>query len=116
MADRLAGELDRLYKAADEPGDDELVFPDPITGGPLDKAATCAATARCSKPRRLTRRTTCTGADTRPGPEWPPQESRCERCRSGWGTAIRAGLNVPQHGPPFGLVEEPDLIVVGDSG
>ena len=39
MADRLAGELDRLYKAAGEPGDDALVFPDPITGGPLDKAA-----------------------------------------------------------------------------
>jgi integrase len=37
MADRLAGELDRLYKAADEPGDDKLVFADPITGGPLDK-------------------------------------------------------------------------------
>jgi integrase len=39
IADRLAGELDRLYKAADAPGDDELVFADPITGGPLDKAA-----------------------------------------------------------------------------
>ena len=39
MADRLAGELDRLHKAMGEPGEDALVFADPITGGPLDKAA-----------------------------------------------------------------------------
>ena len=39
MADRLAGELDRLHKAVGEPGEDALVFADPITGGPLDKAA-----------------------------------------------------------------------------
>ncbi len=39
MADRLAGELDRLHKAMGEPGDDELVLPDPMTGEPLDKAA-----------------------------------------------------------------------------
>ena len=40
MADRLAGELDRLYQAMGEPGPDALVFADPMTGGPLDKAAT----------------------------------------------------------------------------
>jgi integrase len=39
MADRLAGELDRLHKARGEPGEDALVFADPITGEPLDKAA-----------------------------------------------------------------------------
>jgi len=39
MADRLAGELDRHYKALGGADDDALVFPDPITGGPLDKAA-----------------------------------------------------------------------------
>ena len=39
MADRLAGELDRLHKVLGEPGEDALVFPDPITGEPLDKAA-----------------------------------------------------------------------------
>jgi integrase len=39
MADRLAGELDRLHKALGAPNDDTLVFPDPITGEPLDKAA-----------------------------------------------------------------------------
>jgi integrase len=39
MADRLAGELDRIYQACGAPDDDALAFPDPITGGPLDKAA-----------------------------------------------------------------------------
>ena len=38
MADRLAGELDRLHRALGEPGHDELVFADPLTGEPLDKA------------------------------------------------------------------------------
>jgi integrase len=31
--------LDRLHRALGEPEDDALVFPDPHTGGPLDKAA-----------------------------------------------------------------------------
>lgn len=61
MADRVAGELDRLYKHAREPGDDDLVFPDPITGGPLDKAGTSGATARRSRRRHSTAATTCTG-------------------------------------------------------
>jgi integrase len=39
MADQVAGELHRLYVAAGEPPDDALVFADPFTGGPLDKAA-----------------------------------------------------------------------------
>jgi integrase len=39
MADRLAGELDRLFKATAQPREDALVFPDPVTAGPLDKAA-----------------------------------------------------------------------------
>jgi integrase len=39
MADRLAGELDRLFKGSEAPGPDALVFPDPYTGAPLDKAA-----------------------------------------------------------------------------
>lgn len=38
MADRLAGELDRLYRALGNPDEDALVFPDPHTGDPLDKA------------------------------------------------------------------------------
>jgi integrase len=36
---RLAGELDRVFQAHGAPDDDALVFPDPITGDPLDKAA-----------------------------------------------------------------------------
>jgi integrase len=33
------GELERLFKAASRQGDDDLVFPDPVTAGPLNKAA-----------------------------------------------------------------------------
>ena len=39
MADDVAGELDRFYRAGGEPADDALVFPDPRNGEPLDKAA-----------------------------------------------------------------------------
>jgi len=38
MADEVAGELDRYFKASGEPADEVLVFPDPQTGKPLDKA------------------------------------------------------------------------------
>ena len=42
MADAVAAELERLYRATEAragraPSDDELVFNDPITGGPLNK-------------------------------------------------------------------------------
>jgi integrase len=39
MADVVGGELDRLYRTAGCPGDDDLVFADPGTGGPLERAA-----------------------------------------------------------------------------
>jgi integrase len=39
MADEVAAELDRFYQASGEPADDALVFPDPRSGTPLDKAA-----------------------------------------------------------------------------
>jgi len=39
MADVVGGELERLFKAASQQDDDDLVFPDPVTGGPLNKAA-----------------------------------------------------------------------------
>jgi integrase len=39
LADQVAGELDRLYKGVTGQGDDDLVFADPVTGGPLAKAA-----------------------------------------------------------------------------
>ena len=39
MADVVAGELDRLFKASTATGDDDLVFADPLTGGPMSKAA-----------------------------------------------------------------------------
>src|SRR5215210_3890489 len=58
MADRLAGKLDRLHTAMGEPDDDALVFPDPVTGEPMDKAVTLRRYAGCSRPPRWTRRTT----------------------------------------------------------
>jgi integrase len=39
MADEVAGELDRLSRTVGETAGDALVFADPHTGGPLDKAA-----------------------------------------------------------------------------
>ncbi len=39
LADEVAGELDQLFKAAKAQADDDLVFADPHTGGPLNKAA-----------------------------------------------------------------------------
>jgi len=38
LADRVAGELERLYQASGHQGDDDLVFAHPGTGGPLNKA------------------------------------------------------------------------------
>ena len=38
MADQVAGELERYYQAIGEPADHLLVFPDPHSGEPLDKA------------------------------------------------------------------------------
>src|SRR5206468_5404859 len=38
MADQVAGELDRLFQASAAQDDDDLVFADPLTGGPLAKA------------------------------------------------------------------------------
>ncbi len=87
MADRLAGELDRLYKALGGPDDDALVFPDPTLAGPSTRRRTCAATARCSEPQRWTRRITCTGCVTPSGHAWPPRGCRCGCCRSGWDIA-----------------------------
>jgi integrase len=39
MADPVAGALERYFRACGEPGDDELVFPDPILSGPLERTA-----------------------------------------------------------------------------
>lgn len=39
MVDRLAGELERLHRALGEPGPDALVFADPVSAEPLDKAS-----------------------------------------------------------------------------
>ncbi len=43
LADAVAGELDRLFKASERQGDDDLVFADPHTGGPLGQGGDPAA-------------------------------------------------------------------------
>ena len=53
MADVVAGELDRLFKASTATGDDDLVFADPFTGGPLDKAAILRRYRRALKAAKL---------------------------------------------------------------
>ena len=38
LADRVAGELDRHFQRSQYQGDDDLVFPHPATGNPLDRS------------------------------------------------------------------------------
>jgi integrase len=53
MADRLAGELDRIYQACGAPDDDALAFPTRSREARSTRPPTCAAIARRSKRRRL---------------------------------------------------------------
>jgi integrase len=53
MADEVAGELERFYKASGEPADGVLVFADPHTQGPLDKAGVLRRLRRALKAAQL---------------------------------------------------------------
>jgi integrase len=53
MADQVGAELDRLYVAAGDPDEDALVFVDPFTAGPLDKAAILRRYRRALKAAKL---------------------------------------------------------------
>ena len=53
MHDEVVGELDRLYKVADEPGDDALVFADPRDGDPLRRGTLMRRYRRALKAARL---------------------------------------------------------------
>ncbi|MDQ3724003.1 MAG: tyrosine-type recombinase/integrase [Actinomycetota bacterium] len=53
MADEVAGELERLFQQAARQADDDLVFADPITGGPLSKAADNRRFRKALKAARL---------------------------------------------------------------
>ena len=55
MADEVGAALERYFKACGEPADDELVFPDPRHGEPLDKAAVL---------RRMRKALAASGLDT----------------------------------------------------
>jgi integrase len=56
MADQVGGELDRLHVAAGKPRDSALVFADPVTGGPLDKAAILRRYRKALKAAKLEER------------------------------------------------------------
>jgi integrase len=53
MADEVAGELERYYKACEEPADHRLVFADPHSGEPLDKAGVLRRYRKALKAARL---------------------------------------------------------------
>jgi integrase len=53
MADPVAGDLDLYFKARNEPGEAELVFPDPVGGGPLEKTAVLRRLRRALKAAKL---------------------------------------------------------------
>jgi integrase len=53
MADTLGAELDGLSKASAANGDGDLVFADPFTGGPLNKAAILRRFKKALVPARL---------------------------------------------------------------
>lgn len=53
MADRVAGELDRLFKASACQDDDDLVFAHPLTRGPLERAGVLRRFRHALKAGRL---------------------------------------------------------------
>jgi integrase len=53
MADDVAAELDRFYRASGEPGDDALVFDDPLADAPLDKAGVLRRMRKALKAAKL---------------------------------------------------------------
>lgn len=53
LADAVAGELERLFKASQRQDDDDLVFADPYAGGPLSKAAILRRYRRALKAAQL---------------------------------------------------------------
>lgn len=53
MADQIGRELDRLHQAAGDPADGQLVFADPYTGGPLNKAAILRRYRKALKAARI---------------------------------------------------------------
>lgn len=76
MADEVAGELDRLSSTVGESSGDALVFADPHTAGPLDKAAILRRYRRALKAAQL------------------EQSHRFHDLRHTFGTAM-AGTGVP---------------------
>ena len=86
MPDRVAGELDGLFKASAYHSEDELVFGHPHSGQPLDRTSVTTRFQRVAK--RAAIRDDVVFHDLRHtfGTRWPPPACRCARCRAGWGT------------------------------
>jgi integrase len=53
LADEVAGELDRLFQTSARQGDDDLVFADPHTGGPMERAGILRRFRRALKTAQL---------------------------------------------------------------
>ena len=53
LADAVAGELERLFQQSGRQADDDLVFADPVTGAPLQKAALLRRYRRALKAAQL---------------------------------------------------------------
>jgi len=86
MADDVAAELERLYRATEarigrEPREDELVFVDPLTGEPLNKKMVLLRYRRRYVRRDSTRPIASTISDTPSEPRWPRPALRSARCR-----------------------------------
>jgi integrase len=56
LADEVAGELERLFQCQGAQGDDDLVFADPLAGGPLSNAAILRRMRKALKAARLDER------------------------------------------------------------
>lgn len=89
IVDEVAGELDRLSSTVGESSGDALVFADPHTAGPLDKAAILRRFRRALKAASLSSRIASTICATRSARRWLGQAFPCGRCKSGWASGHR---------------------------
>jgi hypothetical protein len=73
MADAVGAELERLYQARGEPGDDELVFAVPAPAAPMSNAAVLRRHRKALKAAHLHQSHVATICATPSGPGWPPR-------------------------------------------
>jgi integrase len=83
LADRVAGELHRLYTASAYQSDDDLVFAHPQTGRPMERSNLLKRYKRALK-RGTSGRFDSTICVTRSAPGWRQRVCQCGRSKSGW--------------------------------